>query len=183
MVDALSQNITCQEATQLIPLFFDGELEGHRMREVALHTTQCAACTGALSCLAQLQHLVAEAVAAQLEEMDPSCVWQGVAEQIEHLSLPWSTRLRMWWEEVVSWRSGVAVVWASAAAVLLFLAFLWWGDEGSNEPPRVVARNQAHVESLSTSMPAIAMWSEQKDGTTVIWVAGEESVGEEQRVP
>lgn len=182
MVDAISQNMTCHEATQLVPLFFDGELEGHRMREVALHVTQCGVCKGVLSSLARLQGLVAGAVAAQLEEMDLSSVWQEITEQIEHISLPWSARLRIWWEGVFSWKGGVPV-WAGAVAVLVFLAFLWWGGGWSGEPPRVVARNQAQIESLSTSTPAVAMWSEQEYGTTVIWVADEEPEGEEKEAP
>jgi len=173
MVDATSQNMTCHEATQLVPLFFDGELEGYRMRGVALHLTECEACKGAFSSLARLQSLVAGAVAAQLEEMDLSYVWQGIAEQVEHISLPWSARLRVWREIVFSWKGGVPV-WAGATAVVMFLAFLWWGDQRSNESPPIVAYSQTQIESLSTSMPAIAMWSEQEYGTTVIWVADEE---------
>ena len=177
MVDAVSQHMTCREATQLVPLFFDGELEGHRMREVALHVTQCEVCKGALSSLAQLQHLVAGVVAAQLEEIDLSCIWQGMAERVESISLPWSARLRVWWEGALSWKGWVPV-WAGATAMVVFLAFLWWGGGRSNEPPWVVARNQTQIKSLSTSMPTVALWSEQEHGTTVIWVTDEESEGE-----
>ena len=158
MVDTTSQNMTCHEASQLVPLFFDGELGGLRLRGVTLHVTQCEACKDAFSSLARLQGLVAGAVAAELEEMDLSCVWQGMAEQIEHISLPWSARLRIWWEMALSWKGGVPV-WAGATAVVMFLAFLWWDGQGSNEPPQVVAHNQTQVETLSSSMPAIAMWS------------------------
>jgi anti-sigma factor RsiW len=174
--------MTCQEATQLIPLFFDGELESHRMREVALHVTQCTSCKGILSDLTKLQRLVAGAIMVQVEEIDPSYVWQQVAEQIDHLPLPWSTRSLVWWRETFFWKGGISV-WASATAALMLVAFLWWGGEESTEPPRMVARNQAQVEVLSTSMPAIAMWSEQRDGTTVIWVADEEPGRKEKRVP
>ncbi len=164
--------ITCSEASQLLPPFFDGELEGQRVRAVGLHIAQCERCRQEISSLATLQRLLVDTIEACLEEVDPARVWQEVVQRMEHVPPPWSLRLHSWWEEV-KLRRGTWPVWVGAVALLLGALF-WWGNKELREPLRVAEPNRIQVRSLSTSMPAIAMWSEPDRGTTVIWVADDQ---------
>ena len=165
--------MTCREAAELLQLFFDGEIKGARLREVAVHVTECEACRREVAEMAAVQRLVVDAVSGRVAGVDLTRVALGVAERLEEVRLPASSRLRALWS-AWSERGRAAAVWAGATAALALVGFLWWrGATTAEKPVEAALRNEMEIQSLSSSVPTVAMWSEPAYGTTVIWVAEE----------
>ena len=141
----------CPEVSPLVSRFFDGELEGCRMRTVALHITRCTECEDELRVLEGVQDLVAQHVAAEVENVDFDSIWQVVSARIDEEPRPWTRRVVAWWDdfEFVS----PATMWpAFAAAAAVFLAVNFWpvdsvqmGLEVAREAPVEIAERVAQV--------------------------------------
>ena len=58
--------MTCREASNLLARFFDGELDAHQMRAVALHSTRCGTCETALRQLERLPRDAARRIRSKL---------------------------------------------------------------------------------------------------------------------
>lgn len=121
----------CPEVGPLVPRFLDGELSGHQMRAVALHITRCGDCESELRVLENLQDLVAQEVGREVEGIDTSGIWSAVSEQIGDAPVPWTDRLRAWWDEVeivtpmLGWQAA-----AAATALAIGVLVLPQGDQG-----------------------------------------------------
>src|SRR5206468_12778951 len=91
--------MTCREATNLLPLFFDGELDANQMRAVALHSTRCGTCEGELRGMERVQELVGRNVSAAVEEIDLGDLWSAIDRQLGTVRISRWARLRTWWED------------------------------------------------------------------------------------
>ena len=127
----------CPDISPLVPRFFDGELEGRQMRAVALHVTRCADCEQELRQLEGLQALIGAQVAGQVDAIDMSRIWTGVAMHIEQAPQSWWERLTAWGERLelptfaTAWP---ALAGAAAVAVLTFGVLSYLGDGVSPAP-------------------------------------------------
>jgi anti-sigma factor RsiW len=132
--------MNCPEIRPLVPRFFDGELEGRKMRSVALHVTRCSQCEQELRELEQLQELVTGQISELVDEVDMSRIWQSVAQRIENTPRPWSERVRAWWEglELDFSPAGAWPAMAAVAAIALFTLALWSGGI-ANDPSSEIA--------------------------------------------
>jgi anti-sigma factor RsiW len=72
----------CVEAEALLEAFHDGELDGRRMRDTAVHLAACTACVAQLGEYERLQMLVTDSVEAELAGFHEGRVWAGVEEAI-----------------------------------------------------------------------------------------------------
>jgi anti-sigma factor RsiW len=168
--------IVCAHAQRLIPLLYDGELDGPLRREVSDHLINCTACTRTMALLDRSQELLRYAVDEQVDDIDFSGFWSGVESQLAEIRPAWSARLQLWWE---SWRplwSWRAPVWA-AASVVLFIGGATLSRQIPSPPPPqesiVLADNaQAQIESLMAS-DTVSVWNEPTSNATVIWVSDE----------
>jgi anti-sigma factor RsiW len=165
--------MTCREAGELLHLFFDGEIEGDRMRHVGLHVARCERCRREISELTALQHLLARTLDERVEQVDVARVALAVGERLETMPVPGAARVREWWQELAGRRRS-APLWMGVAAALALFALWWWRGAPIERSLEVAAsNNEVEIRSLSSSAPAVAMWSEPHFGTAVIWVADE----------
>ena len=115
--------MTCREASNLLPLFFDGELDAHQMRAVALHSTRCGGCEDELRRMERVQEVISAHVTAAVDEVDFGALWRGIDERLGTAHVSWWTRARAWWSEgergwVIKVPAFAAAAAGSAARVL-----------------------------------------------------------------
>jgi hypothetical protein len=144
----------CPDISPLVPRFFDGELEGRQMRAVALHVTRCADCEQELRQLEALQALIGAQVAKQVDAIDMSRIWAGVAVRIEQAP-------QSWWERLTNWGEGLelptfttawpALAGAAAVAVLTFGLLSYPGGE---VPPAPLAVRPATTAMQTAELGA-----------------------------
>ena len=177
--------MTCRDLTGLLPLFFDGELDPRQMREVALHSTRCDECEHTLREIERTQELVAHAISVRVDDLDLSQVWPAVAQRIATVRVPWSRRVRIWWEErepigVFAGRWRIPAL-AAALATIAIAVVMWSGSPTENpqiaEAPPV--DNTAIIDSLDSSADNVAVLSEPETNTTVLWVNDDTDYGGE----
>src|SRR5262245_24088256 len=99
MSEAKIGGMTCREVINLLPQFFDGELDSRHMRSVALHSTRCAGCETELRYLERTQQLVSETVAAAVDSIDFGGFWQSVEQQLGPVRITVWQRLTTWWSD------------------------------------------------------------------------------------
>lgn len=170
--------MNCRETRPLLPLFFDGELEAHQMRQVALHSTRCPGCEGELRQLERLQDAIAAHLTARVEAMDLSELWTNVAPRLEGRGTSLVRRLREWWEErEFGWPVGWPAV-AGLAALAVLAVMLWRG--GAAEPAVEVASqvdNSAVLDSVHSSAESVALVTDADTNTTLLWVMDDGGAG------
>jgi hypothetical protein len=164
---------SCAHIQRLIPLFYDGELDGLLRREVSDHVMSCTACTQILTTLDRGQELLRQAIDEQVIEIDFDGFWEGVEKRFSTPELSLSERWRLWWSSwqlLWSWR---APLWATVTTVLLVgVAFLLAQSVREQQPQsgRLAENDQAQIESLSAS-DTVLVWNEPTSNATVIWVS------------
>ena len=166
--------MTCREATTLLPLFFDGELDPRQMRVVALHSTRCDACESELRRLERTQELVGEHLRASVDEIDFTNFWPAVDARLRLPRHPWGARVRAWWAE----REGIsqwgipALAGAAVMAVLAFLLLARAPHATQTAPAELAAvDNGASIESLDSDLDSVAVLNDPETRTTVLWVS------------
>lgn len=163
----------CAHTQRLIPLFYDGELDGLLRREVSDHVVGCTACTHVLTLLDRGQELLRQAIDEQVVEIDFGGFWEGVESRLSTPELSSAERLRLWWhswQPLWSWR---APLWATVTVVLLVGATLLLSQlakEQRLQSIRLADNDQAQIESLSAS-DTVLVWNEPTNNATVIWVS------------
>ncbi|MGE0680992.1 MAG: zf-HC2 domain-containing protein [Candidatus Binatia bacterium] len=163
----------CAHTQRLIPLFYDGELDGLLRREVSDHVMGCTACTHVLTALDRGQELLRQAIDEQVVEIDFDGFWEEVEKRLSIPELSLSERLRLWWiswQALWSWRTPL---WATVTATLLVGAALLLSQLTGEQRPqsiRLADNDQAQIESLSAS-DTVLVWNEPTSNATVIWVS------------
>lgn len=183
----------CPEVSPLVPRFFDGELEGRQMRVVALHVTRCADCEQELRQLEAVQSLLGAQVAEQVDAIDMSRIWAGVAKRIE-------TPVPSWRERLAAWRESFALpdfsaAWpalAGAVAVMALALGVWvYMGPGSSGP--IPTGTVANGQPDPSSVQSVALMGDEdkvnsamfdsivgsvreltvdpENGTAVVWVS------------
>jgi anti-sigma factor RsiW len=165
--------MTCREASNLLPRFFDGELDAHQMRAVALHSTRCGTCEAELRELERVQELVSRSVTAPVDEIDLSGLWSAVECRLTTVHVSWWTRVADWWSDGEGqWAVRVPVFAAAAAIAVLALWFLVRVQPTTQpEAPQVATvDNAATLDSLDTGVDSVTMLNDPETRTMVLWV-------------
>ncbi len=85
--------MNCADFQALLEPFHDGELDGRRMREAAIHLAACEECSRQLAQYERMQSLLAKSLDAELSGVDDARIWAGIEEGIEQdvpgQSSPW----------------------------------------------------------------------------------------------
>jgi anti-sigma factor RsiW len=169
--------MTCREASNLLPLFFDGELDPRQMRAVALHGTRCQPCETELRRLERVQDLVSETINSAVDEIDLSNFWPGIEDQLGAVRVSRWERARerwrlRWREGELRWAVRIPLLAAAAAAVLaLFLFSRALQPGGGPDASQIVAvDHSAQIESLDTDSDSVAVLNDPETSTTVLWV-------------
>ena len=169
--------MTCREASNLLPLFFDAELDPRQMRAIALHGTRCTACEGELRRMERIQELVSDNLNAAVDEIDLSGFWSAVERQLHPVGVSWWQRVRAWWGEVEH-RWMISVPAFAAAAIVAGLAFFLFtrAPQVTQDPgaPQIAAVDHtASIDSLETDLDSVAVLNDPDTRTTVLWVNDE----------
>jgi len=172
--------MTCREALNLLPLFFDGELDANQMRAVALHSTRCGGCEDELRRMERLQEAISAQVIGAVDEVDFAVLWRGIDERLGTSHVSWWTRARAWWSE--GERGWVIKVpaFAAAAAVALLGFLLWTRTAPTTQPDAsqvASVDNAASIESLDSDVDAVTVLNDAETRTTVIWVSDDTPAG------
>ena len=173
--------MTCREALNLLPLFFDGELDAHQMRAVALHSTRCGSCEDQLRRMERVQELVGTQVSAAVDEIDFGALWRGIDQSLGTARVSWWTRARAWWSEGEhGWMIRVpAFAAAAAVAVLAFLLFTRAPQTTQPDASQVASvDNAASIESLDSDVDAVTVLNDPETRTTVLWVSDDTPSGD-----
>lgn len=169
--------MVCREASKLLSLFFDGELDPRQMRAVALHDTRCPTCEPELRRLERLQELVSDTINARVDEMDLTHLWPTVESQLTTVRLSWWERATEWWGDAEHpWALRLPAFAAAAAVAVLALLLLMRSSQPTTDPgaPQLAAvDNAASIDSLDTDFDAVTMMNDPETQTTVIWVSDE----------
>jgi len=166
--------MTCRDASNLLPLFFDGELDAHQMRAVALHSTRCESCEEELRHMERVQDLVSAHVASAVDEVDFTTLWRGVEQRLGTVRVPWWTRARAWWSEGEhGWVIKVPAL--AAAAAVAVLGFLLWtrAPQPTTQPDAsqlAKTDSEATIESLESDVDTVTVLNDPETRTQALWV-------------
>ena len=169
--------MTCREASNLLPLFVDGELDSRQMRAIALHGTRCGTCESELRRMNRLQELVAESISSQVDEIDFTDFWAGVERRLGTVRVPWWQRAAAWWSAGEQWWPRRLPAFAAAAAIVALMLLLFGRTQPTSQPgARQIAAvdNAASIEALETDVDSVAVLSDPETRTTVLWVTDDE---------
>lgn len=182
----------CSEIELLLSAFEDGELEPNEMQSVAFHLARCEACTRTLSAYSTLgRELRAAAPVPELPGFS-----MAVIARIDNLPKPLSARIARFFGGGADF-VGSQLAWGSAAAAVAILTVVLATPyaerfasrnapapaqvaEAVNQPtspalvpnPQEVAATDSHavISRLESQTPSVAVWSEPRSDTTVIWL-------------
>ena len=164
--------LQCQDFQKRFDLFLDGEVDGHTMRELALHVTRCLSCEAELRRSESLQERIAEAVESKVDRIDSEELWRSISTGLELPHPSAAARLRERWEL----RSGPSLaslaLAASVALAALVAGSIWLRP--STHPVSRLANNHAQIDRLDSSASDVVVWSEPEEHTTAIWVSSYE---------
>ncbi len=173
--------MTCREVTNLLPLFFDGELDSRQMRALALHSSRCTSCEDELGQLEGLQELLRTIINERVDEIDLSKIWSAIEPKLPARKISATERLRRWWEEAAPrWDMRVPAFAAAAMLAALALYFMTQGRQPGALPtaPQVAIAesNEASIDSLETEADSVALMSDPETSTTLLWVSDDSIV-------
>ena len=186
----------CGEISMMLGAFEDSELEPNEMQEVAFHLARCESCTGVLADYSTLGRDLRSFAA----EPSLAGFSNAVIARVDRLPQPVFTRIERYLRRKLD-NVGSGMAWGGAvAAVALMTIFLMTplaqqlanrsqhstvvakaAPEAAAPAPNEVARadeptmadNDSHadISRLESANHSVAVWSEPRKDTTVIWLA------------
>lgn len=173
--------MTCREALNLLPLFFDGELDAHQMRAVALHSTRCGSCEDELRGMERMQEMIGAQLNAAVDEVDFSAFWGGIDRRLGTARVSWWARIQAWWSEGGhGWMIRVPAFAAAAAIAILGFLLLTRAPQPTTQPDAsqvASVDNAASIDSLESDVDAVTVLNDPETRTTVLWVSDDSPGG------
>lgn len=180
----------CDEIGPLLGAFDDGELKPHEMQEVARHLAQCAACEQELSANVALGRQLRDTLSVPALEGFAEAVQRRIQQLTPPLYVRIRRRLEVSRERIVAGLSIAAAGLATAALTAVLLTpyadrFVARNSPQATGPtPVQIAESdlgneltaggennsRAIISRLEANSPSVAVWSEPKTETTVIWI-------------
>jgi anti-sigma factor RsiW len=185
----------CAEISMMLGAFEDAELEPNEMQEVAFHLARCESCTGVLADYSTLgRDLRSITLEPQLAGFA-----NAVVARIDRLPQPIFTRVRRFIARQTE-SIGAGLAWGGAVAAVAVLTIILmtpyaeqFANRNAASPTTVAAKSnpvpasdqlastendptmadndsQADISRLESPGNSVAVWSEPRRGTTVIWV-------------
>ena len=186
----------CGEITMMLGAFEDSELEPNEMQEVAYHLARCEACTGVLADYSTL----GRDLRSITEVPSLAGFSSAVIARVDRLPQPVLTRIerffRRRWESVgIGFAWGGAVVAAAIMTIILMTPYARQfanrgtlptvvassdhntapaaaqiADATTSEPTMADNDSHADISRLESENHSVAVWSEPRRDTTVIWL-------------
>lgn len=180
--------MNCRDATELLPSYFDNELEAHQMQAVATHAAGCDRCERELRDFKEIQNLLSSSIVAQVERLDLSSLWPAIEQR---LPSPRASRLQRWrafWQTPADgWWIGAPAFAAAAAAVALAF-YLFSGAQPSAAPGgnEVASMDYANsldyvnsIERLDSDLDSVAVFHDPETRATLLWASDSGPVTED----
>jgi anti-sigma factor RsiW len=185
----------CGEISMMLGAFEDSELEPNEMQEVAFHLARCESCTGVLSDYSTIGRDLRSITAAPSLAGFSS----AVIARVDRLPQPVLTRIERFLRRQLD-SVGAGVAWGGAVAVAAIMTILLMtpyarqfanrgmaptmvasSDRGlaapvqvanaaANEPTMADNDSHADISRLESENHSVAVWSEPRRDTTVIWL-------------
>jgi hypothetical protein len=183
----------CSEISLLLGAFEDAELEPNEMQDVAFHLARCELCTGTLSDYATMARGLrdiapepmlagfAPAVIARIDAL-PQPLWVRISrffrgrDGIFSPGFTWGTAAAAVAAVTILFATPYAERYATnhlqpaATAVTSEVASLGHDAESVAEVVDPSEESQAVISRLEAEIPSVAVWSEPRSDTTVIWL-------------
>jgi anti-sigma factor RsiW len=185
----------CGEISMMLGAFEDSELEPNEMQEVAFHLARCESCTGVLSDYSTIGRDLRSITAAPSLAGFSS----AVIARVDRLPQPVLTRIERFLRRQLD-SVGAGVAWGGAVAVAAIMTIVLMtpyarqfanrgmaptmvasSDRGlaapvqvanaaANEPTMADNDSHADISRLESENHSVAVWSEPRRDTTVIWL-------------
>lgn len=186
----------CGEISMMLGAFEDSELEPNEMQEVAYHLARCESCTGVLSDYSTL----GRDLRSITEVPSLAGFSSAVIARVDRLPQPVLTRIERFFRRQLesvgagfAW--GGAVVAAAIVTIILMTPYAQQfanrgtlptvvatsernavtapaqvADAASSEPTMADNDSHADISRLESENHSVAVWSEPRRDTTVIWL-------------
>jgi anti-sigma factor RsiW len=185
----------CGEISMMLGAFEDSELEPNEMQEVAFHLARCESCTGVLSDYSTIGRDLRSITAAP----SLAGFSNAVIARVDRLPQPVLTKIERYLRRQLD-SVGSGVAWGGAVAVAAIMTVVLMtpyarqianrgiaptmvasSDRGHAAPDQVanaaaneptMADNDSHadISRLESENHSVAVWSEPRRDTTVIWL-------------
>jgi anti-sigma factor RsiW len=187
----------CGEISMMLGAFEDSELEPNEMQEVAFHLARCESCTGILAdystlgrdlrsiaaepslasfssaVIARVDRLpqpvltrIARLLRRQVDSLGAGLAWGGAVAAVAVLTIVLMTPLaQQFANRSASPGSSIATAAHEAAPAANQVA-----QAASNEPTMADNDSHADISRLESENHSVAVWSEPRRDTTVIWL-------------
>jgi anti-sigma factor RsiW len=185
----------CGEISMMLGAFEDSELEPNEMQEVAHHLARCESCTGILADYStlgrDLRSIAAEPSLAGFSS--------AVIARVDRLPQPMLTRIKRFLSRQVD-SVGSGIAWGGAAVAVAIMTIIMItpyaeqfagrgpqsviakaeraavqvaneaADAAASEPTMADNDSHADISRLESENHSVAVWSEPRRDTTVIWL-------------
>lgn len=187
--------VDCSEIRPLLSAFGDGELEPAELLRVARHLAECADCEGEAAGFSALGVHLRDALESTVSSIPLAGFTEAVQARISHLRPSLWSRFGRWLESVderVSASLSLASAAIAIAALTAIMVTPYAREYTTGHVVQVAASAQVHpvpaktvisqaangqvedsraiISKLESENPAVAVWSEPRTDTTVIWV-------------
>ena len=186
----------CSEISLMLGAFEDAELEPNEMQEVAYHLARCDSCSSILSDFSTVGREL-RSITPALDFAAPNLAGfaDAVIARIDRLPQPWFRRVERYFGRGTDFL-GSGFAWGGAVAAVAMLTMILMTpylsgrkivapNPGSNQlalatvaqagtanDESSMADNDSHavISRLESGNPSVAVWSEPRKDTTVIWL-------------
>jgi anti-sigma factor RsiW len=186
----------CAEISMMLGAFEDSELEPNEMQEVAFHLARCESCTGILAdystlgrdlrsitaepslagfssaVIARVDRLpmpvftrIARALRRQLDSVGAGLAWGGAAVAVAVVTIILMTPYAEHFANRAPQSTVLAKAEPNPAAATNPVV-----DAAANEPTMADNDSHADISRLESENRSVAVWSEPRRDTTVIWL-------------
>jgi anti-sigma factor RsiW len=185
----------CGEISVMLGAFEDSELEPNEMQEVAFHLARCESCTGVLADYSTIGRDLRSITAAPAL----AGFSNAVIARIDRLPQPVLTRIERYLRRQLD-SVGAGVAWGGAVAVAAIMTIVLMtpyarqfanrgmtptmvassdrihtapvqaANAAANEPTMGDNDSHADISRLESANHSVAVWSEPRRDTTVIWL-------------
>jgi anti-sigma factor RsiW len=185
----------CGEISVMLGAFEDSELEPNEMQEVAFHLARCESCTGVLADYSTIGRDLRSITAVPSLAGFSS----AVIARVDRLPQPVLTRIERYLRRQLD-SVGAGVAWGGAVAVAAIMTVLLMtpyarqianrgiaptmvassdrsaaasdqvANAAANEPTMADNDSHADISRLESENHSVAVWSEPRRDTTVIWL-------------
>jgi len=186
----------CSEISLMLGAFEDAELEPNEMQEVAYHLARCDSCSSILSDYSTVGREL-RSITPALDFAAPNLAGfaDAVIARIDRLPQPWYQRVQRYFGRGTDFL-GSGFAWGGAVAAVAMLTMILMTpylssrrlgapNPASNQLASAtvtqpatasdessMADNDSHavISRLESGNPSVAVWSEPRKDTTVIWL-------------